>query len=84
MSTEEKVIDTISRYAVIDKVAAIEKSHNLRDDLELDSLDLIELWMDLERKFNVEVPQEMVEGLTDVQSVINVVESILSAFANAK
>ncbi len=84
MSTEEKVINTIRKYTVIDKEAAVERSHNLRDDLGLDSLDLFELWMDLERQFNVEVFEEMVEGVTDVQSVINVVVSVLSAFATKK
>ncbi len=30
---EEVVINTIRKYTVIDKEAAVERSHNLRDDL---------------------------------------------------
>jgi acyl carrier protein len=41
------------------------------NDLHIDSLDLIELHMDLEKEFNITIPDEEGEKLTTVGSVIN-------------
>ncbi|MFR9546726.1 MAG: DUF1493 family protein [Rikenellaceae bacterium] len=80
MKTKQRVIELISAKAELSS-SDIEVSNDLRDDLDLDSLDLIELLMDLEKEFNVTVPDELTGGITDVQSVIDVVESIIKESA---
>ncbi len=43
------------------------------DDLDADSLDLVELVMALEEEFDVSVPEEELEGVTTVQQAYDVV-----------
>ncbi len=48
---------------------------HLGEDLDLDSLDTVELTLGLEKRFGVEIPDE---DLADVETVGQVVELILS------
>ncbi|MFR9624106.1 MAG: phosphopantetheine-binding protein [Rikenellaceae bacterium] len=75
MEVSKKVKEIIAAKAELGSDFTIETSHDLRDDLNLNSLDLVELSMDLEKEFDVMVPDEIYEKGTDVQSVINIVES---------
>lgn len=44
------------------------------DDLGADSLDLVELVMAMEEKFDIEIPDEDAEGITTVQKAINYID----------
>jgi acyl carrier protein len=48
------------------------------DDLDADSLDLVELVMALEEAFDIEVPEEELEGVTTVGQAYELVTSKLS------
>ena len=48
------------------------------DDLDADSLDLVELVMALEEAFDIEVPEEELEGVTTVGHAYELVTSKLS------
>ncbi len=48
------------------------------DDLDADSLDLVELVMALEEEFGVEVPEEELEGVTTIGQAYELVTSKLS------
>jgi len=48
------------------------------DDLDADSLDLVELVMALEEAFDIEVPEEELEGITTVGEAYELVTSKLS------
>ena len=48
------------------------------DDLEADSLDLVELVMALEEEFDVEVPEEELDGIETVGAAYNLITSKLS------
>lgn len=50
---------------------SIKESSKLVDDLGADSLDLVELTMDLEEKFGIKIPDEDISKLTDVKSVVD-------------
>jgi acyl carrier protein len=43
------------------------------DDLDADSLDLVELVMALEEEFDISVPEEDLEGVTTVQNAYDLV-----------
>ena len=45
------------------------------DDLDADSLDLVELVMALEEAFDIEVPEEELEGVTTVAQAYELVTS---------
>ena len=48
------------------------------DDLDADSLDLVELVMALEEAFDIEVPEEELEGVTTVGQAYELVTNKLS------
>jgi acyl carrier protein len=46
------------------------------DDLGADSLDVVELVMALEEKFDVEIPDDQAEKIQTVQNAVEFIESI--------
>ncbi len=67
---EEKVINLISEATKIER-AKIQMETNFVEDLNLDSLDIVELMMKMEDDFNVEIPEEDAEGLKTVKDVVS-------------
>jgi len=45
------------------------------DDLGADSLDVVELVMGLEEEFDIEIPDEDAEKITNVQEAVDYIES---------
>ena len=68
----EKVRDIIARQLDID-AATITMESRLVDDLKADSLDIVELIMDLEQEFDVEIPDE---ELPNVHTIGDIVERL--------
>ncbi|HEX5094744.1 MAG TPA: acyl carrier protein [Acidimicrobiia bacterium] len=46
-----------------------------KEDLDADSLDLVELVMGLEERFDIEVPEEDLEGVTTIGQAVDLVLS---------
>ena len=46
---------------------------SFREDLEADSLDLVELIMELEEQFGIEIPDEEAEKITTVEEAVDYV-----------
>lgn len=47
---------------------------NIQDDLGADSLDVVDLVMSIEEEFDVEVPDEAVEGMKTVADIVKYIE----------
>ncbi len=71
---EEKVINLISDATKIDKVK-ISMETSFVDDLNLDSLDIVELMMKMEDEFGIEIPEEDAEGLKSVKDVVTYLDN---------
>jgi acyl carrier protein len=52
---------------------------SFREDLEADSLDLVELIMELEEQFGMEIPDEEAEKITTVEEAVDYVVEHQSA-----
>lgn len=78
--TEEKEVGTapsiIQKIVVLSGLDAEAVTHGatLRQDLSLDSLDAIELAMDLEATFRIAIDDTEIESAETVQDVITLVE----------
>ena len=74
MSTIDKVIEV-----VIDKLGVEEDKivpdASFIDDLGADSLDTVELIMQLEEEFGIEIPDEDAETITTVQKAVDYIEA---------
>jgi acyl carrier protein len=58
----------------------VQETASFKDDLDADSLDLVELVMGLEERFDVSIPEEDLEGVT---TVAHAVDLVLSKVAGA-
>ncbi len=47
---------------------------NIQDDLGADSLDVVDLVMSLEEEFDMEIPDEAVEGIKTVGDIVKDIE----------
>ncbi len=70
MSVEEKVRKIIAEKLSVDLDEVVPEA-SFVDDLGADSLDLVELIMVMEEKFDQEIPDEDAEKLQTVQDAIN-------------
>jgi acyl carrier protein len=70
---KDKVIKLISDATKID-ISKINLETSFVDDLNLDSLDIVELMMKMEDEFGVEIPEEDAEGLKTVQDIVTYLE----------
>lgn len=70
---QDKVIKLISDATKID-AAKITLETSFVDDLNLDSLDIVELMMKMEDEFGVEIPEEDAEGLKTVKDIVTYLE----------
>lgn len=66
---KEIIIDQLDVDA--DKVTA---GANIQDDLGADSLDVVDLVMSLEEEFDIEIPDEAVEGIKTVGDIVKYIE----------
>ena len=53
--------------------AAVVESARFAEDLDADSLDLVELVMGLEERFDVSIPEEDLEGVATVGNAVDLV-----------
>lgn len=70
-------IETRVRQILVDKLAVypeeITPEANIKDDLGADSLDVLELIMELEQEFNITIPDDAVENIVTVQQALDCV-----------
>ena len=69
----EKVIDILADQLSVDP-SIINEDSNLVDDLDADSLTVIDLVMCLEDEFGLEVPDNEVENLKTVGAIVHYIE----------
>jgi len=68
-----RVIKSITEKLCLDP-DEVELQNFIMDDLGADSLDLIEVIMDLEKEFCITIPDELCEGDMTIQQAIALVE----------
>ena len=71
---KEEVINIISKTLEIDK-KSINESTNLIADLDVESLDLVNLVVAFEEKYGMEIPDQDIKKLQTVSDIINYLES---------
>lgn len=65
----EKIRDMIAKQMDIPAESITEDSR-LGEDLKADSLDLVELVMDLEQEYGVQVPEDALPGIKTVGDIV--------------
>lgn len=70
---KEEIIELIADTLEIDK-EQIKETTNLARDLEVESLDLVDLVVAFEEKYNLEIPDQEVKNLQTVSDIISYIE----------
>lgn len=73
---KEKVIELISTQFNLDE-SDVNLETSFKDDLNADSLDLVELIMALEDEFNLEVEDEDVDSIKTVGDAVDYIKELL-------
>jgi acyl carrier protein len=73
-----KDIDFIVKDIMADKLglerSQLKDSADLQDDLGIDSLDILELHSEIEKQFNIRIPDEEAEKMTTVSRIVHYVQ----------
>ena len=56
--------------------SAVTMESNIAEELGADSLDVVDLIMSIEDEFEIEVPDDQIEGIKTVGDVVNYIESV--------
>ncbi len=72
-SVEERVIEIVAEQLGVEK-ERITRESSFVNDLGADSLDQVELVMELEDEFNLEIPEEEAEKIQTVGQAIDFIE----------
>ena len=70
----EKVKEVLVEAINVDE-DVITMEANLKDDLEADSLDAVELIMQIEEEFEVEIPDEVASNMKTVKDIVDYIEA---------
>ena len=57
----------------------VTETARFKEDLDADSLDLVELVMGLEERFDIEVPEDDLEGVTTIGQAVDLVLAKVSS-----
>ena len=64
------VVDIIADVAMDEDVSGIDETQSLRDQLDLDSMDFLDIVMELKKQHQINVPQEDYPKLATLQSCV--------------
>ena len=67
----QKVLDIIADVALDDDLSNLDDNVALRDQLDLDSMDFLDIVMELKKRHKIEVPQEDYPQLASMQSCVD-------------
>ena len=77
METREKVIDIIVNKLGVERESVVD-SASFTNDLGADSLDTVELIMEFEREFEINIPDNQAENISTVGKAISFVENAVN------
>ncbi|GAA0116702.1 acyl carrier protein [Clostridium senegalense] len=69
----EKIKKVVAEQVSIDE-SDIKLQSTFNEELGLDSLELFEIVIALEDEFNIEIPNEELEGISNVQGLVSYIE----------
>ena len=76
MSVEQKVIDIVCEHLAVGK-EKVTRSTSFVEDIGADSLDIVELVMELEEEFDIQIPDDQAEKIKTVGEAVDYIEAKL-------
>ncbi len=79
----EEIIDILESIAPDEDLSELQDAPNFRDQLELDSMDFLDIVMELRKRYRIQIPEEEYEQLASMQSTVAYLEPIMKDMAKA-
>lgn len=73
LSTEDKVVNIVMDHLGVERIQVTKDAH-FANDLGADSLDIVEVIMDLEKEFDIKIPDKDAESISTVGEAISYIE----------
>ncbi len=74
MSVEQRVIDIVCEHLAVNK-EKVNRGTSFIEDIGADSLDIVELVMELEEEFDCQIPDDQAEKIKTVGQAIEFIEA---------
>lgn len=75
MNNKEKFLSILGTYSK----TPIEASSRLKEDIKLDSLGLVELIMECEDQFGIEIPEHRLHSVTTVEDILKLIDELVGS-----
>ena len=72
-STEERVIEIVCEHLGVNK-EQVKRSTSFQEDMGADSLDIVELVMELEEEFGINIPDDQAEKIKTIGEAVDYIE----------
>ena len=83
MSVEQRVIEIVCNHLAVNK-ETVTRSTRFQEDIGADSLDIVELVMELEEEFDIQIPDTDAEKIKTVGEAIDYIEAKPKSKGEAK
>ena len=70
----EAIIEILSDIAPDEDLSGLEEEIAFRDQLELDSMDFLDIVMELRKRYRIQIPEEDYPALASMQSTVDYLE----------
>lgn len=74
MSVEQRVIEIVCEHLAVNKETVTRKTAFI-EDIGADSLDIVELVMELEEEFDIQIPDDQAEKIKTVGEAVDYIEA---------
>lgn len=71
---EQAVLEILSDIAPDEDLSAIKPDVSFRDQLEMDSMDFLDIVMELRKRYRVQIPEEDYPALASMKSTVEYLE----------
>ena len=79
----EEVLDILSDIAPDEDMSNLDDDTAFRDQLELDSMDFLDIVMELRKRYRVQIPEEDYEHLASMSSTVRYLQPIMKDMEKA-
>jgi acyl carrier protein len=81
---KEVILDILGDIAPDEDLSNLKDDVPLREQLELDSMDFLDIVMELRKRYRVQIPEDDYVELASMQSTVRYLEPLMRDIASAK
>jgi acyl carrier protein len=74
---KQEILDILHDIAPDEDLSDLKDEVNFRDQIELDSMDFLDIVMELRKRHRIQIPEEDYEQLANMQSTVTYLEPLM-------